>query len=117
MKALYVSVNRTFNPDTDTLDDLRNATVHAWRIGHTTASRCEVAVMVYRNSIVAAFTLLGALPNADYPWDTTGRFTRTRTSLILGNPLPINPLWAASLPGLRNGVATVDFAPAPAVAV
>lgn len=107
MKVLFVSVNRTFDPDTGTVEDLRNAAIHAWRIAPSTAEKCGVVAMVYHGSIVGAFRLVSAIPNPAFPWDSTGRTARPRTSLNLGEMVPIHPSWSRLRPGLRNGVAVV----------
>lgn len=109
MKALYVSVNRSFDPETDTMDNLRDATIHAWRVAQSVAEKCDVVVMTWHGQIVGAFRLIGVLPNPKFPWDSTGRVTRMRSSFILGEPVPIRPAWHATKPGLRNGVAVVEF--------
>lgn len=109
MKALYVTVNKSFDPETGTIDDLRDATVHAWRIGQAKAEECEVVVMQWHGYVVGAFRLVGAIPNAKFPWDTTGRSSKVRTSFILGETIPIRPEWHDAKPGLRNGVAVVEF--------
>lgn len=109
MKALYVSANRTFDPYTDSVDDLRNVASHAWRISPKKAAACDVVVVVWKKFPVAAFRLAGIVPNKSIPWDTTGRVKSARTSLILREILPLRPEWFERIPALRNGVATVDF--------
>lgn len=109
MKALFVSANRTFDPYTDSLDDLRNVAVHAWRITPKKAAGCDVVVVVWKKYPVGAFRLAGVIPNKTMPWDTTGRVKSPRTSLILRESLPLRPEWYENVPTLRNGVATVEF--------
>lgn len=109
MKALFVSANRTFNPYTDTLDDLRNVATHAWRVTPAKAGSCEVVIVVWKTYPVAAFRLAGVIPNKTIPWDSSGRVKSPRTSLILREALPLRPEWYENIPTLRNGVATVEF--------
>lgn len=109
MKTLFVSVNRSFDPDTGTSRDLRNATVHAWRIGEETVEECEHVVTVYHGRKIAAFELLGAVPNANHPWDSSGKVKRMRSSLVLGEQVPVRPVWYDAKPGLRSGVAALTL--------
>ena len=108
MKALYVSVNKSFDPATGTMDTLRNATIHAWRVSQETAEKCDVVVMTFHGKVVGAFDLLGAIANAKFPWDKT-HTNKARTSFVLGSAVPIRPEWHDVKPGLRNGVALVEF--------
>lgn len=109
MKTLFVSVNHSFDPETGTSRDLRNATVHAWRVGEETVEECDHVVTVFHGRKIAAFELLGAIPNAKHPWDSTGHTKRLRSSLVLGEQVPVRPDWYDAKLGLRNGVTVLTF--------
>lgn len=104
MRVLFVSINQ--QPLSKmTLDDLRVAASESWHITRAHAETCDYVVAMYRGYPVAAWTLEGSY-KAERPEDAKAR---TWTGLLLGTPVPVQPLFHTAQPVLRNGACSMDF--------
>lgn len=106
MKALYVSVNETFEPGRTPMSELEKHASYAWRVTRAKADECQLVVAMYKGAPVAAWELLMTY-TSDEPWDSTGHRSTKRTGFVLGEPLPLSPELHRN-PTLRNGVAVVE---------
>lgn len=106
--VLYVSVNRTVGPRRPdvTLAEVAEAARGHWPCTPTHAIGADVVVAVLFGKPIAAWRLLGAYAAIDED-ETYGPYRRRRTTLDLGEPVPVLPEYASHAPSLRSGCTRV----------
>lgn len=107
MRVFFVSVNQTYRPGMS-IKDIEPCVERAWAIGRPKVDECELVVAIWSGVPIAAWKLRGTFSD-DETWNPGGaRTPRRKTGLILGDAMPLDPMYAHH-PSLRHGCATQEI--------